>query len=768
MRRFILSLSLRTHLLLITFLLAAPAVIFIFISGNEQRRESIREALQESRTLVDNIATEQYNLTGDLEQLLIVLAQIPEIREHKTDTASRIMARILEKSPHFANIIITDRHGEVWASALPLTEPFSIGDKRSFRNTVASRRFSSGEYNVGKISAKTTIGFGYPVLKENGQIDGVISANFNFDHFKKNNPDTGLPKGSFYNIMDHNGIIIDTSLDPARYKGTKIDDETFLRMNNGPDNDSVIIDSPRAKGRRILSYRKLRLLGEHSPYLYIQAGSPLNTVLADATHAQLYHIGMLSLLLLLSILLAIFVGNTTFVDRIRLLQEASRCVADGNLDVRVAARIGGGELGALGQAFDDMAEQINRRETALIGSRQELDDLYNNAPCGYYSLDRNGMFIRINNTQLDWLGYTRNEVVGKMHITDVITPPGRATLAKNYPILRERGSVKDLEFDLVRKDGSQLHVLVNASGLFGWDGSFLLIRNTAFDITDRIKAEKIIHDLNQTLTRRVEEETERRLQHERLLARHARLAAMGEMIGAIAHQWRQPLTSIWATFQTIRMAWERRCINDEFLVNAEADTHKQITYMSDTIEDFRNFFSPDKIYERFDIKEKLQEVAQLVAVQFANSGVTIKVADNAPSMQLMVRGFQNEFKQSVLNLVSNAFDAIIEKKEQGDAADNEHEYAGCVILAVAHAPDTIIIEVRDNGCGIPPEYADKIFDPYFTSKSEGKGTGIGLYMSKLIVEESLGGKLRFDSSPAGTVFRIELAEDNFAEGDDHG
>ncbi len=763
MKKFFLSLSLRTHLLLITFLLAAPSAMFIFLSGYEQRKDSIHEGANEARRLVNSIASEQYNLTGDIEQLLIVLAQLPEVKEHRVDAASTILAGILDKSPNFANIILTDLTGEVWASALPLTAPFSIGSKRSFLNTIASKQFSSGEYNVGKLSAKPTIGFGYPIITGNGGISGVISANCNFDHFLKNIKNSSLPKGSFYKIIDHKGILIGTSLETDRIKGTKIDDETFLRMQNGPDEDVIIPESGRSDDSQITAYRKLRLNGEQVPYLYIQAGIPLSGTLSRAVHIQLYHSAVLSLFLLIAILLAIFVGNKSFVGRIRQLQEASRCVAEGNLQFRVAHQLGGGELGALGLTFDSMAEKLDQRESALVRSKQELDDLYNNAPCGYHSINADGMFIRINDTELNWLGYTREEMVGKMHLTDIITPEGRATLQESFPLLKTKGSIKDVEFDLVRKDGSFLHVLVNASGLFDQNGAFVMSRSTAYDITDRIKAERIIQELNQTLTIRVEEETDRRLRQERLLARNARLAAMGEMIGAIAHQWRQPLTSIWATIQTIRMAWERQRIDEAFLLDIEADAHKQITYMSDTIEDFRNFFSPDKIYEQFDIKEKIQEVAQLVSVQFANSGVGIRIENNSPELPLLVKGYQNEFKQSVLNLVSNAFDAIMEKKNQDNPAENDLGAVGLVSISLTGMENTIVIEVKDTGCGIPPEYADKIFEPYFTSKSEGKGTGIGLYMSKLIIEESLGGRLSFDSGSGGTVFKIELSRDIPAE-----
>jgi PAS domain S-box-containing protein len=368
----------------------------------------------------------------------------------------------------------------------------------------------------------------------------------------------------------------------------------------------------------------------------------------------------------------------------------------------------------------------------------------------------------MNDTELNWLGYTRREVVGTMKFTDILTPASRKIFETSFPLLKKRGWSRDLEFELVRKDGTIIPALINATTINDTDGSFLYSRSTAYDMTERKKAEQELHELNQNLAKRVEEEIGLRLKQERLLARHARLAAIGEMIGAIAHQWRQPLTTLGAIIQGIRMAWEDKCLDNAFLENAEADAQMQLYYMSDTIEGFRNFFSPEKVIEQFDIRKKIQEVTLLVAPQFADSGVRLDVVDNSGGEPLDIKGYQNEFKQSILNLVSNSLDSIVERFQ----ADSDME--GVVVLSMACEGESVAIEVRDNGCGIPGEYGDKVFEPYFTSKSADKGTGIGLYMSKLIIEESMGGHLSYTSGPDGTVFRIELARNEPATGESNG
>jgi len=760
-----LTLSLRTQLLLMAFLLALPAFILIIEAGLEQKDKSIREGLEQTRKLVYNIATEQYNLSGDAEQLLTVLAQLPEVKTRNRPAANAILADILKKSPQYGNIVITDKTGSVWASALPMTTAFSLKERRTYQHAVKYRRFSSGDYGIGRISAIPTIGFGYPIITATGDIDGIISANINFIHFNEVLKHAGLPQGSAFSIIDRNGVIVDRNPAPEKVIGRKIEGDILSRMQNGPDEGSSV-GLGASDGDAITSYRKLRLENEASPYLYLMASIPLRETQGKAIRALIYNVAILSTFLLATVFLVVKIGNYSFLSRIEKLQAASRRLSEGDLRVNVSEVVQGGELGSLARAFDEMARHLLSREQALLASEAELDDLYNNAPCGYHSLDRDGVVRRINDTELTWLGYTRDEVVGKMRFTDIISPSGLATYEQSFPLLKARGWVRDVEYELLRKDGTVLPVLLNATVISAADGTFLMTRSTVHDMTVRKGVENELNELNQSLAKRVEEETERRLKHQRLLARHARLAAIGEMIGAIAHQWRQPLATLGATIQSIRMAWDRNCLEKAFLERAEADAQKQLVYMSETIEDFRNFFSPDKVLEVFDVMEKVKEAVFLVSSQFAHSSVGLQVVDNTSGSRVRIKGFQNEFKQALLNLVSNSFDAIHEKKNDGEVLAEDAVSDGLVVVSVAEEGDNIVVEVRDNGCGIPPEYRGKVFEPYFTSKSEGKGTGIGLYMSKLIVEESMGGRLSFTSGENGTVFRMELVACGSEEGGD--
>ncbi|MEN6586785.1 MAG: CHASE domain-containing protein [Sulfuricella sp.] len=147
--------------------------------------------------------------------------------------------------------------------------------------------------------------------------------------------------------------------------------------------------------------------------------------------------------------------------------------------------------GAVVAIYDDVTER-KQAESTLLKSFQEIEDLYHNAPCGYHSLDKEGVFLQINNTELGWLGYTREEIVGRLRLPDVLSPASVRTFHESYPVFMQRGWVKDLELELLRKDGTVLPVLLSATAIRDDDGNYLMSRSTMFDITVRKRAERAL------------------------------------------------------------------------------------------------------------------------------------------------------------------------------------------------------------------------------------------------------------------------------------
>lgn len=146
----------------------------------------------------------------------------------------------------------------------------------------------------------------------------------------------------------------------------------------------------------------------------------------------------------------------------------------------------------------DVTER-RRIEEELRRTYREIEDLYNNAPCGYHSIDKNGVFIRINDTELNWLGYKREEIIGKMKVADLLTSEGRTTFQQNYPRFMETGFVHDLQFEFIKKDGSTLPVLLSATVVRDSDGNYVMSRTIIYDLTERKKSDDELKKINKEL-----------------------------------------------------------------------------------------------------------------------------------------------------------------------------------------------------------------------------------------------------------------------------
>ena len=235
-----------------------------------------------------------------------------------------------------------------------------------------------------------------------------------------------------------------------------------------------------------------------------------------------------------------------------------------------------------------------------------------------------------------------------------------------------------------------------------------------------------------------------------ILSQQAKMAAMGEMLGNIAHQWRQPLSVITTVATGMKLQKEFNSLDDETFETSINNITNSALYLSDTIEDFRNFFRTDKEETLFNIENIFEKVFKLTDAQFKNHEIIF--IKNINDFQLF--GFENEFIQALINILNNAKDAL-------ESIDNPR----LIFISTYKENDKAIIKITDNAGGIDEEIIDKICEPYFTTKHQSKGTGIGLYMTEEIIVKHMNGALLFKNvdvlyenrSFKGTEITIELA-----------
>jgi len=245
-------------------------------------------------------------------------------------------------------------------------------------------------------------------------------------------------------------------------------------------------------------------------------------------------------------------------------------------------------------------------------------------------------------------------------------------------------------------------------------------------------------DYKENLEAKVQEEIKLRREQEKVLVQQSKLASMGEMIGAIAHQWRQPLNELSIRIQKLKYNYAKEQIDEKFISEFIQKNKKTIDFMSKTIDDFRNFFRIDKQKNNFSLKIAIEEVINIQSAQLKNYNIDLKFTGE----DYTYTGFKTEFQQVIINLISNAKDALV--------SNNINEPKIKIELKKN------IITVEDNGGGIEDKILDRIFEPYFTTKEQGKGTGIGLYMSKMIIEDNMNGKISMENKNDGVSVTIDL------------
>ena len=262
---------------------------------------------------------------------------------------------------------------------------------------------------------------------------------------------------------------------------------------------------------------------------------------------------------------------------------------------------------------------------------------------------------------------------------------------------------------------------------------------------------KKLKELNSSLEQTVNSEILKNDEKNKILFQQNKMAAMGEMIENIAHQWRQPLSVITTVASSLKLKKEYDILSDEEYVQDLNHIVDTANYLSNTIDDFRYYFSPNKDKNLFNTKGLISRCINIVNIDFSNKH--IKIVQNVEELTMF--SFENELLQVMINILNNSKDELIKIENEQDRV---------VFINLYKEQNELIIKIKDSGGGIPKEIIDRVFEPYFTTKHKSKGTGIGLYMCEEIIAKHIKGKIKVsnedyiyeDKSFTGALFEISI------------
>jgi PAS domain S-box-containing protein len=357
--------------------------------------------------------------------------------------------------------------------------------------------------------------------------------------------------------------------------------------------------------------------------------------------------------------------------------------------------------------FRPANESVKRKTKELKEQKEYADIITQINTNAIIALDESFKILTFNHSAEKIFGYTEAEMIGTKLIDDRIIPlkhlkdhnMGLTNFMKNR---RFKNPDEVFELNGKHKDGTIFPIRIS----FG----------------AKIEKDNIIVVGNiQNITKEKEKD--------KLILQQSRFAAMGEMIENIAHQWRQPLSSISAIATGTKLRYKNNLISDEELDETFVKIKDHTTHLSKTIDDFRDFLKEDKQKEVFSLKSVISKSIVLMEASFMDN--KIKLFQNGNDEDIMLNGSSSELSQVFLNILSNAKDILLEKDIKKKI----------VVIQTVKQDDYVIVKIKDNAGGIPEDIIDNIFDPYFTTKHKSQGTGIGLFMSNKIISKNYNGQI---------------------------
>jgi signal transduction histidine kinase/HAMP domain-containing protein len=574
----------------------------------------------------------------------------------------------------------------------------------------------------------------YPLVGDDKTFDGAIILIFDLDVMRAILQRSGLPGDTNYVLVDHQGIVISRGREAGQVVGKPVTPEAMKQMLEGPDSKTTSF--VRQGDKRVVSYRKLWLQGEESPYLYVRVGISTVQVLGRANRQMIFTLSMLSSCILVAFMLAVWTGKRSIADKVEALRDASQKIAAGDLTVRIAHRIEGGELGELAHSFDEMAISLSKSNEERTRHERELSqyaDIVTNMQVGLYVYqlesrddDRSLRLVAANPRASGLLGLTEHDLVGRT-IDDIFPNLRQAGIPGKFAEVVRTGQSLAVD-DFVYTD-QNVGEAAFAFKVFPLPDNCVGVLFE--DISPRKKAETSLHELNKELEQRVAQRTME------LNTLNAELAAFNY---SVSHDMRAPLIRIKGYADVLLETGAPKLSEEEsyYLSRLKAAIDRLDNHIEALIKLYQ-FTRVDFYREPVDITALSWSILSGLHDLDPDRTVAVTVADG------MVTEADRVLMTGLLdNLIGNAW-----KYTSGKAAAS-------IEVGVTKQEGGEVYFVRDNGVGFDMDQVENVFTPFLRLHQDDSGLGIGLASAQRIVRLH-GGRIWAESREGeGATFYFTL------------
>ena len=758
--------QLRTRLVLVVVLAVIPALFLTLYIGVKQKHQAAEQANRELLNVTKMVASEQERVLNGAKQFLGVLVHVPEVRSLEPGLCDPLLASLLKNNPLYANFGVVDRNGTLICSALPFVHPINYADRMWFRRAADARAFAVGDYVVSRTAHAPTLTCSCPFFDDEGNVLGIAFAALDLRWEGQLLSSAHLPEGTVATLLDSSGNILARSDDSEKWLGRSVADVPFIqkvlaRRNEGTS-ESAGIDGVI----RIFAFTPLKETGG-SIVGYLILGVPPDVAYAASNRMMVHSLVILSAVGAFAVAAAWVFAGTFVLRRTRDLVAAANRLRAGDLTSRTRPDHQFGEFADLAIAFNEMADAIEqhrdhleqmvatrtaelkeindelsaditerkRLEEALLLSEKHTKELLASVTDYIYTVHfKNGTVGSTSHGPgcLSVTGYSSEDYANDAYLWyRVVHPDDRPAVVSIAAKMASGEVMPPLEHRIFHRDGSVRWVRNQRVLRHTPDGQIAGYDGLISDITER----KVAEDALRKALSNLQESHEELKASQLLLINTEKLEITGRLAAGVAHEVKNPLAILAMSLDYLSRVLTDR---DETVADVLNDMRDAIGRADRIIRGLLDFSASEKLdLQPEDLNSVIEQATLLVRHTIKSNRVEL-VKSLAPDLPPVALD-QNKTVQALVNLFSNSLDAMPDGgtltvrsyyKQSSDIDRDENSQTSGQFTGEAAS---VVVEIEDSGCGIPPDKLPKILDPFFTTKPPGKGTGLGLTVTRKII-----------------------------------